>query len=94
MEHESIRKIIFDDELRRQKELLDKINFIPFLKEYDYVYELMDAMEGIYTDLPPEFQGCLFNFFSEADVADYLNERYKPTYRCAEQVHYFIGEFK
>lgn len=82
--------MIGEEQNRRQIELLDSINFIPFLKEYDYVYELMEAMEGIYTDLPPEFQGNLFNFFNEEEVAMYLNKRYESQYRCAEEVCYGI----
>lgn len=61
------------------KEFLDTIDFIPFLKQYTLLGNMMAAIEEKYhnANMPTELAGELFNYYSEYDFKEYLEERYK-----------------
>lgn len=72
----------FTKEFQINKEFLDTINFIPFLKtKPPTLSALMVAIETFITfnnkEMPPELEGNVFNYYSEEDFKDYLEERYK-----------------
>lgn len=62
------------------KEFLDTIDFIPFLKEATSLSELMIAIESYvflnHIQLPPELETEVFNYFSMWDFKEYLEKRY------------------
>ena len=70
------------------KEFLDTIDFIPFLKQYDKLGEMMIAIEQEYrnTNMPAELQGEIFNYYTENEFKDYLEKRY------SEYVNFFLIE--
>ena len=74
-----IRKI--DKEFQINKEFLDTIDFMPFLKETEVLSVLMTAVESYvffnHKEMPPELNGEVFNYYSEEDFKDYLEKRYK-----------------
>ena len=69
-----------DKEFQINKEFLDTIDFIPFLKQYDKLGDMMGAIEeycyenGI--ELPSELETEVFNYYNEEDFKDYLEKRY------------------
>jgi hypothetical protein len=73
-----------DKEFQINKEFLDTIDFIPFLKEFGLLSDMMTAVEKKYQNvdglLPPELEGLIFNYFSEEGFKDYLSNRYSNLY--------------
>lgn len=69
-----------DKEFQINKEFLDTIDFIPFLKQYDKLGDMMGAIEEYCyeneIELPSELQTEIFNYYSEEDFKDYLEKRY------------------
>ena len=80
-----------DEMLRRQYEILDTYDFIPYLELYDDIDDLMYNFEYEceIDALPPEFQNCVFNFISREEFVDYLRERY-PNYHFDEIIRWNI----
>ena len=62
------------------KNFLDTINFIPFLKETQVLSVLMTAVESYiflnHIELPSELGTEVFNYYDEEDFKDYLEKRY------------------
>ena len=62
------------------KEFLDTIDFIPFLRQYAKLGDMMGAIEEhCYEneiELPSELETEVFNYYSEEDFKDYLEKRY------------------
>lgn len=60
------------------------IDFTKFINNDSYKIDIRDLMSSLeeYYDLrhpellPPEFQGCFFNFINEDEFAEYLKKRY------------------
>lgn len=69
-----------DKEFQINKEFLDTIDFMPFLKETQVLSALMAAVESYvffnHKDMPPELEGEVFNYYSEEEFKDYLEKRY------------------
>lgn len=69
-----------DKEFQINKEFLDTINFIPFLKQYDKLGDMMGAIEEYCyeneIELPSELETEVFNYYNEEDFKDYLEKRY------------------
>ena len=85
-----------DKEFQINKEFLDTINFIPFLKAKPPVLSvLMVAIETFVIlnnkEMPPELEGNVFNYYSEEDFKDYLEERYKNEINFYPLEDYVIG---
>lgn len=85
----------YDEEMRRQKEVLDQFDFQPYLDIYDDVDDLMFNFEyECNLDLvPSDFKGHVFNYFGTEDFIDYLEKRY-PKYRFDEVTRYRIRRIK
>lgn len=70
----------FKEGFQINKEFLDTINFIPFLKQYAKLGDMMGAIEEYcYKNkigLPSELETEVFNYYSEEDFKDYLEKRY------------------
>ena len=84
-----------DKEFQINKEFLDTIDFIPFLKKTSLLSKLMKAVE-IYCflnhiKLPPELEGEVFNYYNEEDFKDYLERRYKEEVNFYSVEDYVIG---
>jgi len=79
-------------DLEKNKEYLNKIDFIPYLERYDILKDLVYAVEDDYdyTDFTKDdfLQGSIFNSMSNYDIQDYLNERYKDQYELKEPEYY------
>lgn len=78
------------------KEFLDTINFIPFLKAKPPVLSvLMVAIETFIIlnnkEMPPELKGKVFNYYSEEDFKDYLEKRYENEINFYPIEDYVIG---
>lgn len=68
----------FKEGFQINKEFLDTIDFVPFLKQYDRLGEMMIAIEQKYrkVNMPAELQGEIFNYYTDDEFKDYLKERY------------------
>ena len=70
----------FDKEFQINKEFLDTIDFIPFLKQYTRLSDMMGAIEEYCyeneIELPSELENEVFSYYSEDDFKDYLEKRY------------------
>lgn len=73
-------------------EILNRIDFVPFLKKYRNLLELMAAVEIKYDsiELPPELEGEIFNYYSADDFISYLLKRYPSKLRFNTYVNYLI----
>lgn len=68
----------FTKQFQTNKEFLDTIDFVPFLKQYNILGEMMIAIEQKYrnVNMPAELQGEIFNYYTDDEFKDYLKERY------------------
>ena len=70
----------FKEGFQINKEFLDTIDFIPFLRQYAKLGDMMGAVEEhCYEnkiELPSELETEVFNYYSEEDFKDYLEKRY------------------
>lgn len=85
----------YEEEMRRQYEVLDQYDFEPYLQIYDDVSDLMFNFEYECNidNLPQDFEGCVFNYCSMEDFVDYLRKRY-PEYNIYEATAYKIQPSK
>lgn len=69
-----------DKEFQINKDFLDTIDFIPFLKQYAKLGDMMGAIEEYCyenkIELPSELETEVFNYYNEEDFKDYLKNRY------------------
>lgn len=72
--------MLIDKEFQINKEFLDTIDFIPFLKQYTRLGDMMGAIEEYCyenkIELPSELETEVFNYYSDKDFKDYLEKRY------------------
>jgi len=84
-----------DKEFQINKDFLDTIDFIPFLKETPLLSILMKAVEiycfSNHIKLPSELEGEVFNYYSEEEFKDYLEKRYKNEANFYPLEDYIIG---
>lgn len=84
-----------DKEFQINKEFLDTIDFIPFLKQYDKLGDMMGAIEEYCyeneIELPSELETEVFNYYNEEDFKDYLEKRYKNEVNFYPLEDYIIG---
>ena len=77
------------------KKFLDTIDFIPFLKQYVKLGDMMGAIEEYCyeseIELPSELKSEVFNYYSEEDFKDYLEKRYKDEINFYPLEDYVIG---
>lgn len=70
----------FTKDFQINKEFLDTIDFIPFLKQYAQLGHMMGAIEEYCyeneIELPSELETEVFNYYDEEDFKDYLKKRY------------------
>lgn len=85
----------YEEEMKRQYDILDQYDFLPYLEIYDDVDELMYNFEyECNTDgLPEDFQKCVFNYCSTEDFIEYLHQRY-PEYKVNEITKYRIQKLR
>ena len=69
-----------DKEFQINKDFLDTIDFIPFLKQYAKLGDMMGAIEEYCyenkIELPSELETEVFNYYNEEDFKGYLENRY------------------
>lgn len=84
--------MLIDKGFQINTEILDRIDFTPFLKKYHNLLELMTAIELKYDNinLPPELEGEIFNYYSADDFMCYLLKRYPSKLRFNTFVNYLI----
>lgn len=86
-----------DKEFQINKEFLDTIDFIPFLKETQVLSVLMAAVESYvffnHKNMPPELEGEVFNYYSEEEFKDYLEKRYKKKV-CFYPIEDYLIDFR
>ena len=87
----------FTKQFQINKEFLDTIDFIPFLKQFTLLGDMMAAVEGKYRDIdmPSELQGEVFNYYTTWEFEKYLEERYSNQiefYPYEDYLINFIGE--
>ena len=73
----------------------DTIDFLKFMSDEKCisVRDLMDALEEYYNYkdfLPAVFEGLLFNYTSEEEFANYLENRYGFRVRCEITTSFYI----
>ena len=87
--------VSIDKEFQINKEFLDTIDFVPFLKETKLLSVLMTAVESFvffnHKEMPSELNGEVFNYYSEEDFKDYLERRYKEEVNFYPIEDYVIG---
>ena len=73
----------YKEEMELTWKFFDTIDFEQFISDDKQISvdDLMDSLEEYYDkahpdQLPPEFQGCLFNFVNDTEFTDYLHKRY------------------
>ena len=68
----------FTKQFQINKEFLDTIDFIPFLKQFTLLGDMMAAVENKYRniDMPSELEGEVFNYYTTWEFEKYLEERY------------------
>lgn len=74
---------------KRNEEFLDTLDLKKYVEKSIYVDEIISAIEEDYEDsdaLPKEFEGCIFNWMDQYEVAKYLAYRYCKTFREEEIV--------
>lgn len=81
----------YEEEMKRQYEVLDQYDFTPYLEIYDDLDLLMFNFEYECNidNLPEDFQKCVFNYCSTEDFVEYLRKRY-PKYEVNEVIKYEI----
>lgn len=84
----------YEEEMKRQYEILDQFDFIPYLESYTTVEGLMFAFEYECDSsvLPPDFQNCVFNYINTEDFVNYLANRY-PQYNFYETISWKINKY-
>ena len=84
--------MMIDKGFQINTETLNRIDFIPFLKKYRNLLELMTAIELKYNDinLPSELEGEIFNYYSADDFIIYLLKRYPSKLHFNTYVNYLI----
>lgn len=87
----------FKEVFQINKEFLDTIDFIPFLKQYAKLGDMMEAIEEYCyenkIELPSELKTEVFNYYDEEDFKDYLEKRYSEKISFYSIEDYLI-EFK
>ena len=85
----------FKEGFQINKEFLDTIDFVPFLKETELLSVLMTAVKifvfSNHKEIPPELHGEVFNYYNEEDFKDYLEKRYKDEVNFYPLEDYVIG---
>lgn len=70
----------FKEGFQINKNFLDTIDFIPFLKQYTQLGDMMGAIEEYCyendIELPLKLETEVFNYYSEEEFKDYLEKRY------------------
>lgn len=80
----------YEKEYAVQKETLDKIDFLPYIEKYKgkKFWDLVSAVEDDYdnTELSNNevLEGCIFNWYAEDEIIDYLHKRYPGKFRTTE----------
>ena len=80
----------YEKEYAVQKEALDKIDFLPYIEKYKgkRFWDLVSAVEDDYdnTELSNNevLEGCIFNWYAEDEIIDYLQKRYPGKFRTTE----------
>ena len=87
----------FTKQFQINKEFLDTIDFVPFLKQFGLLSDMMAAVEEKYRDIdmPNELQGEIFNYYTTWEFEKYLEERYSNQiefYPYEDYLINFIGE--
>ena len=75
--------------------ILDSIDFIEWIDAFKgkEVYQMMEAMEDAYgkTCIDNEYlEGFLFNYIGESELIEYLENRYKNSFKVRESTKYYI----
>jgi hypothetical protein len=87
----------FSKNFQINKEFLDTIDFIPFLKETQVLSALMAAVESYvffnHKDMPPELEGEVFDYYSEEEFKDYLEKRYEKKV-CFYPIEDYLIDFR
>lgn len=70
----------FTEGFQINKEFLDTIDFVPFLKGNQMLSMLMTTVEIFVfsnrIELPPELKNEVFNYYDEEDFKNYLEKQY------------------
>jgi hypothetical protein len=87
----------FTKQFQINKEFLDTIDFIPFLKQFSLLGDMMVAVEEKYRDIdmPNELEGEIFNYYTTWEFEKYLEDRYSnqiQLYPYEDYLINFIGE--
>lgn len=73
--------MLIDKAFEINTKVLNEIDFIPFLKHYPRLSDMMAAIEEHCDEndieLPSELQTEIFNCYSEEEFKNYLEKRYK-----------------
>lgn len=78
---------------KRNEKFLDTLDLKKYVEKSIYVDEIISAIEEDYEDsdvLPKEFDGCVFSWMDQYEVAKYLAHRYCKTFREEETVRYVL----
>ncbi len=83
----------FKEMMRKSMDFLDTLDLDKFIENENDVEEIMNAIEDEYDDTPilPDFlEGCVFNYLSENEFADYLADRYNKKWVEITTTKYYL----
>lgn len=72
---------------------LDTLDLTPYLQQGQELYNVMSAIQDDFNDdpnMPAEMCGEPFEFLSEYEFGEYLNQRYGLTIREEVEVRYYL----
>ncbi len=76
--------------------LLDKIDFLPFIKKHkggrflDLTFEIEQKYDGTEFTQNDVMEGFIFNWLSDIELAEYLEHRYPNDFRYREVTTLYI----
>ena len=84
------------DEWVRNWEFIDSIDwtaYIPINKEIK-VYNFIESLEeSNVIDIPEEQGGCILNWISEEEFAEFINKKYGYKYQIIDKSNYYILDY-
>ena len=78
---------------RRNEEFLNTLDLKKYVEKSIYVDEIISTIEEDYEDsdiLPSDFEGYIFNWMDQYEVAEYLALRYGKTFREDTTIRYVL----
>lgn len=88
----------YDEYAKRNCEILDELDLLPFISREDTITNIIDKIEqaveldGVYgRDILDKYEdflkGCIFNHLGTYEIMDYLNKRYGTQFQAITEYY-------